>query len=150
MPVNTPLDFINDPHVQSRGFIVSVDHAGLGNAKQPAMPFLIDGVRPPVCSAPVLDSWREDGIKRLPAAPRNSDAPRGDGPLHDMRIISFDHVLAGPYGTTILAELGADVIKIESRKGGMDRFDFSAKPAIRICRRAFSNLTAISVHSQSI
>ena len=124
VPVNTPLDFIHDEHVQSRGFIVSVDHAGLGNAKQTAMPFLIDGVRSPVGSVPVLDSWREDGIKRSPTPTCNPCATRGNGPLRGMRIVSFDHVLAGPYGTTILAELGADVIKVESRKGGLDPFRF--------------------------
>ena len=53
-----------------------------------------------------------------------SAANRDNGPLDGMRIVSFDHVLAGPYGTTILAELGADLIKVESRRGGMDPFRF--------------------------
>jgi hypothetical protein len=53
-----------------------------------------------------------------------SSASGGNGPLDGMRIVSFDHVLAAPYGTTILAELGADVIKVESSKGGMDPFRF--------------------------
>ena len=30
VPVNTPIGFANDEHVQSRGFMVAVDHAGFG------------------------------------------------------------------------------------------------------------------------
>ena len=37
-----------------------------------------------------------------------------------MRVLSFDHVLAGPYGMTLLAELGAEIVKVESRHGGLD------------------------------
>src|SRR5947208_13395231 len=58
VPVNTPLGFVNDEHVQGRGFMGAVEHAGFGPAKQPAMPFVIDGARIPVGSVPVLDSWR--------------------------------------------------------------------------------------------
>lgn len=123
VPVNTPLDFVNDEHVQSREFIISAKHAGFGDAKQPAMPFLIDGIRPPVGSVPTLDSWRAPEFSRTRSPVNNIDAT-GNGPLHGMRIVSFDHVLAGPYGATILAELGADVIKVESSKGGMDPFRF--------------------------
>ena len=124
VPVNTPMGFANDEQVQSRGFMAPVEHAGFGSTKQPAMPFVIDGARPPVGSVPVVDSWRDSGERRDAPTNSKSGANSGTAPLNGMRIVSFDHVLAGPYGTTILAELGADVIKVESSKGGMDPFRF--------------------------
>src|SRR6266545_3600132 len=45
VPVNTPMGFANDEHVKGRGFIAAVEHDGFGSAKQPAMPFVIDGER---------------------------------------------------------------------------------------------------------
>jgi crotonobetainyl-CoA:carnitine CoA-transferase CaiB-like acyl-CoA transferase len=127
VPVNSPWGFATDSHVRSRGFIVSVDHPDLGSVKQPAAPFVIDGLRPAVGPAPVIDNWREaEKRQQVPSSETTDVSPASltqrNGPLDGMRVISFDHVLAGPYGAMILAELGADVIKVESRRGGMDTF----------------------------
>ena len=87
---------------------------------------MIDGARPAGRQRAGLDSWRDDAARQEVGADSSQGrhATSGNGPLDGMRIVSFDHVLAGPYGTTILAELGADVVKVESSKGGMDPFRF--------------------------
>jgi len=41
--------------------------------------------------------------------------------LEDVRIIDFTHVYFGPYATMVLADMGADVIKIEPPWGEMVR-----------------------------
>jgi len=43
-------------------------------------------------------------------------------PLHGIRVLDFGRYIAGPYCATLLADYGADVIRIEKRGGSEDRF----------------------------
>ena len=60
LPVNSPSDFMNDPHIQARGFFDTVSHPVLGSFKQPGSPFMVDGKRAAPLPAPLLGQHNEE------------------------------------------------------------------------------------------
>lgn len=110
--VEAPVDVPADPHLQARGFWI--EEAGCK----------VPGRFASLCaSASDATSPRADPPEPVPVATRlgNSigpDSKRQDsrgGPLAGMRVLDFSWALVGSITTKILGDLGADVIKVESR-----------------------------------
>lgn len=49
---------------------------------------------------------------------------QSQGPLQGVRVLDFGRVLSAPYGTQVLADLGADVVKVEHPQKGDDTRSF--------------------------
>lgn len=131
MPVNQPTDVLADDGMLDRGTFVTVDHPVMGRYVQPATPYLIDGARLPGSPPPLLDADREairaavaDRQRQAPPVAAASPPTASEAPLAGVRVVTFTSGVAGPRAGRILAWLGAEVVKVESRNGGVDSFRY--------------------------
>lgn len=67
-----------------------------------------------------MDTTRPDGAGH-PGGTRHTEADEAVGPLAGVVIADFTRILAGPYCTMLLADLGATVIKVEGPGGDDSR-----------------------------
>jgi crotonobetainyl-CoA:carnitine CoA-transferase CaiB-like acyl-CoA transferase len=60
LPVNSPLDFMQDSHILARGFFGAVTHPVLGVFQQAGSPFMVDGERSGPSPAPLLGQHNDE------------------------------------------------------------------------------------------
>ncbi len=107
---------------RARGFFRSTEHPKAGALELPTAPYLFSRSAWAGRRAPLLGE-HDDEIRaelRAPAPdrekiPQPKGSSSGEGPLAGIRIVDFTWAWAGPQGSLLLAMLGAEVLKIESR-----------------------------------
>lgn len=161
-------------HVQTiaNGTVTTVDDPDVGPTRQMGVPIhllgtpgAVRGPQPRVGehTAEVLGSRPGDGVdmargRRSPVANPTlansalagsalANSALANSALGGIRVIDFGQYLAGPFGPMILADLGADVVKIEPVTG--DSMRFSAKPFIG-CQRGKRSLALDLKHPSGL
>ncbi|ROO87907.1 crotonobetainyl-CoA:carnitine CoA-transferase CaiB-like acyl-CoA transferase [Actinocorallia herbida] len=120
---NTPDGSFDHPQTVFDGRVQVVDHPELGPVRQSSTLIHAKGA-PLVPLRPAPSAGADDAAlaalldaaaaRRATGAP--SDAP-ATLPLEGITILEFGSMFAGPYGTTVLTDMGARVIHVETLEG---------------------------------
>jgi crotonobetainyl-CoA:carnitine CoA-transferase CaiB-like acyl-CoA transferase len=127
----TPDEALAHPQLVHEGRVVTVDDPDLGPVRQPST-LVHAGGRPltEIRRAPRLDEHAAE-IRRLAASPVRPGAQQEAGgteassawpasracPLAGVTVLELGGMFAAPFGATVLADLGARVIKVEPLDG---------------------------------
>jgi crotonobetainyl-CoA:carnitine CoA-transferase CaiB-like acyl-CoA transferase len=109
-----------DEQARINGYVVEVDDPLLGPTLQPGPSYRVDPA--PQLRGPLRARGADNGLPlaRAPQGPsliRIERLPEGLPPLHGLKVLDLGAYLAGPFACMMLADLGAEVIKVEAPSG---------------------------------
>ena len=118
-PVRQTRDGMDDPQVIHNGMVVTLDDPVEGSVVQMGVPLTFSKT-PGALRGPRSGGNLDVSLDQLAfegAAKETIDA----APLAGIRILEIANLIAGPTGGRLLADLGADVIKLEPHTGDLSR-----------------------------
>lgn len=109
--------WLDHPQLEAIGMRVRVQDPERGTLVMPGVPLVLSetpgSVRAP---APAIGADSDDPPWSARAGASDRAAPR-PGPLSGVSVLDLGTILAGPFAGSLLADLGADVVKVEPPSG---------------------------------